>query len=196
MCLSACLWRLSQNELSTALGNVPTVLLNDFAVVGHALPWLPKHRTIVAGSPQGHTLLGVGPGTGLGVVLSHGNDALPCEAGSADFAPRTDLQWALRCWIANEYGVDHVMVEHVVSGAGIANIYRFLIARHGDGLGERSAVLAARVAQASEPGAIIAANGVPGQATSDKICCEAMDLFFEVERQPGPLVLNINQFCL
>ena len=67
------------------------MLLNDFVVVGHALPQLPKQRTIVAGTPQGCTMVAVGPGTGLGVVLSHGNDVLPCEAGAADFAPRIHI---------------------------------------------------------------------------------------------------------
>ena len=42
------------------------------------------------------TLLAVGPGTGLGVALSHGKDIIACEPGAADFAPRTALQWALR----------------------------------------------------------------------------------------------------
>ena len=46
------------------------------------------------------------------------------EGGMTEFHAHTDQEWQLRNWLVARDG--HATVEHVVSGPGLANTYRFL----------------------------------------------------------------------
>lgn len=217
ICLSPCAWRVSEGELSAALGGLRVVLINDFEAVGLALPQLQSHYEIstisqgsppetpsngqealdgaervvkatTARSPTEGTILAVGPGTGLGVALWHNSKVLCSEAGAADFAPRTEQQWTLRHWIAQTHGIDHVELDRVVTGTGIANIFNFLCSTATESCPE---AITRQVKESAEPAAVIAALGMKEVAGSDEICCVAMDMFFELlGAELGNLALN------
>lgn len=114
-------------------------VVNDFAAIGLALPHLSdKDIHLIKASSHSHdepaTKAAIGPGTGLGMVLTIPNDdqkswtLIPSEGGHATMAAINDQEDAilqyLRTKFAHEYG--HVSVEKVVSGMGLENIYEAL----------------------------------------------------------------------
>ena len=108
----------------------------------------------------------------------------PSEGGMSDFSARTEEQWALRQFIASKYAIQHVEVERVVSGTGLANVYDFYWHRAVESLGAEAAAQThgatqRLVAAASEPAAVIAAHAVRGAEGSDELCCKSLDLFLE-----------------
>ena len=150
-------WTVNSSELSAILG-CPVTLVNDFQAVGMSLLRIPREaiHTLYAGTARtGHPhsiTAWLGPGTGLGegyavwVPRSPGACEIQSteeagewrlcasEGGMSDFVPRSADEWALRKCIAlqgpsqSEYGF--VDVEHVVSGTGIMNIYKWLRRAH------------------------------------------------------------------
>lgn len=108
----------------------PVVLINDFVSMAYGLPALAAQDllTLQAGQPQadGVQLL-VGAGTGLGVAtrvpLGDRVHVVESEGGHADFAPHGTRQLALHQALLTRLGA--VPMESVVSGAGLAHIYRF-----------------------------------------------------------------------
>src|SRR4030095_9608330 len=75
----------------------------------------------------------IAAGTGLGEVVlpwdGRRHHTVPSEGGHVDFAPRNDLEIDLWKFLRREFG--RVSYERVVSGPGLYNIYRFLVASDG-----------------------------------------------------------------
>jgi glucokinase len=122
-------WAVDADEI-TAWADAPTALLNDLQAMAYSLEVLGPDEQLVlqAGEPQpdGHAAL-VAAGTGLGEAALHRvNGRLvpaPAEAGHADFAARSDEEWALARMLIADYG--RATVEHVLSGRGLVNLHRF-----------------------------------------------------------------------
>jgi glucokinase len=99
----------------------PVALLNDLEAMAYSLDVLTPDEQVVlqAGEPQadGHAAL-VAAGTGLGEAALHRVDGrlvpAPSEAGHADFAARSEREWALAQMLTALYG--RATVEHVLSG--------------------------------------------------------------------------------
>lgn len=161
-------WDFSIEATRTALGLDRLRIVNDFVAVALAVPRLsPADTAIVAeGRAQpGRPLAVLGPGTGLGVsTLVPGADGrwqvLPGEGGHATMAARTDREAEIIAWLRRRD--DHVSVEDLVSGPGLANIHRALSALAG---AEGDAI--ANPARISE-----------GAAAGDPRCRETFALFF------------------
>jgi glucokinase len=117
--------------------------------------------------PEGNAVV-IAAGTGLGEAYLHRVDGrfhpVASEAGHADFAARTDREIELLRALRTTYG--RAEVEHVLSGPGILNLYRFT---HGP---EACEVLDG-VPAGREPAAI-SEGGLTGRCPR---CAEAMDLF-------------------
>src|SRR6185436_15248706 len=79
--------------------------------------------------PNGNAGL-ISAGTGLGEAGLHWvEDAaqpFASEGGHVDFAPRNQLEIELLTYLLKELG--HVSYERVLSGPGLHNIYKFLVA--------------------------------------------------------------------
>jgi glucokinase len=122
-------WAVDADEIG-AWAHAPVALLNDLEAMAHSLEVLTPDEQVVlqAGQPQpdGHAAL-VAAGTGLGEAALHRVDGrlvpAPSEAGHADFAARTDREWALARMLTADYG--RATVEHVLSGPGLVNLHRF-----------------------------------------------------------------------
>lgn len=124
-------WTLDSRALATALNIARVTLINDFAAVGHGIAALGDTDliTLQAGEPQDQApraALGVGTGLGQALMVRCGAyyEVLPTEGGHADFAPQNALQIELLRALQREHG--HVSYERLLSGAGLAFIYRFL----------------------------------------------------------------------
>jgi glucokinase len=120
--------------------------------------------------PHGNAAL-VAAGTGLGEAALHRVGgrlvAAPSEAGHADFAARSEREWALAQMLTRLYG--RATVEHVLSGPGLVNLHRFT---HDGG----GCPAVDGVAPADQPAAITAA-GI--EERCDR-CAEAMGLFISI----------------
>ena len=122
-------WVVDADKVAQRIG-APVALLNDLEAMAYSLEMLAPDEQVVlhAGEPQadGHAAL-VAAGTGLGEAALHRVAGrlvpAPSEAGHADFAARSDREWALSQMLRGLYG--RATVEHVLSGPGLVNLHRF-----------------------------------------------------------------------
>lgn len=123
-------WTIRQQDLEEAAGGVPVRMVNDLAASAHGLAELEPADfvTLQAGEAQPRANRGlVSPGTGLGecILVRIGEDWEPAasEGGHADLGARTDEEIELLRWLRAEYG--RASVERVLSGPGLANVFRW-----------------------------------------------------------------------
>jgi glucokinase len=116
-------------EVGAALG-VPAVVLNDLEANAWGFAELAPGDVEVLNrgeaDPEGNGAL-VSAGTGLGEAILYRSAGsfvpMPSEGGHASFAPRNDEEIELLRALRLRHG--HVSWERVVSGPGLATLYRF-----------------------------------------------------------------------
>ncbi|MYN13418.1 glucokinase [Pusillimonas sp. TS35] len=131
-------WAFSIEQMRMALGLAQLHVLNDFAALAMALPYLPADELEqVGGGPgaRGAPLGLLGPGTGLGVSalipMPRGNWLpLATEGGHARFAPADDTEEMIWRHAVERFG-GHVSQERLISGSGLRFIYECLCEDHG-----------------------------------------------------------------
>jgi glucokinase len=172
-------WQLSSASLSRALNGIPVTLINDLAATAHGVIHLKESEVAIlhrAENPPAHGNIAViAAGTGLGesalVWDAGGYHAVASEGGHADFAPHGEEQIDLLRFLEAEFG--HASYERVLSGPGLANIYRFIRARsHTD----EPAWLAEQIA-GGDPAAAISHAAL---ASRDPVCVHAMTMFCDI----------------
>jgi glucokinase len=167
-------WTLDADDLARRFAIPQVRLVNDFYAAAAGIDELAPAMlvTLQDGDPdESATRLVIGAGTGLGVAYAVRIGArfhlVAGEGGHVGFAPVDDLQVDLWRYLHARHG--RVTAEHVVSGAGLVNVYAFLLAR------DRSA------ATAPLPPAIVAggAAAVAHRAVDgdDAVARQALDLF-------------------
>jgi glucokinase len=124
-------WSFGREELRAALGVERLLVLNDFEALAHALPHLGPTDLcqIGGGAPVERAAKTVlGPGTGLGVAglawSPSGWRAMPSEGGHVAFAVEDAREFAMLERLLT--GRERLSVERVVSGPGLADVYRVL----------------------------------------------------------------------
>lgn len=129
-------WQFSIEQMRERLHLDNLVVVNDFTALAMALPSLlpNQRRQVGTGTPVPRSVIGlIGAGSGLGVSgLIPANDgwvALGTEGGHTSFSPRDERELAVLQYAWRHYA--HVSFERLVSGAGIALIYRALAERAG-----------------------------------------------------------------
>jgi glucokinase len=123
-------WRFSIEALRAECGFATLLVVNDFAALAMALPYLQPHqrRRIGGGVELDARPIGlIGPGTGLGVsaVIPCGGGrwiALPGEGGHASFAPANRTEIAILEALWQQFG--HASAERLLSGMGLELIHR------------------------------------------------------------------------
>jgi glucokinase len=170
-------WSVRPHEIARLLAIPRAVFVNDFAAICRAVPLLAAehHLPIGGGTPvpeQPKAVLGAGTGLGMGLLAWTGSGyrVLPSEGGHAEFAPRGAVQRRLAQALAGGEGI--VSAEDVLSGRGLASLYRFLR----DGEGGQESPAASAVLASADPAATIARLGLAG----DALCSRALDLFCEI----------------
>ncbi len=145
-------WHLDISAARRSLGLDRLVAINDFEALATGVRSLPpnafvnvKPGTPVASAP----VVVLGPGTGFGQALivpfASSRRVIATQGGQIGFAPHGDEEAELLRVLSREFG--HVPVERVVSGPGLLNIYRFLLAFPGgiraeiDGVSKRNSTL-------------------------------------------------------
>ena len=113
---------------------IPRVtIINDFVAAGYGIESLGPSdlATLQEGRPEPQgpiALIGAGTGLGQGFLLWEKDHyrVLASEGGHGDFAPRGALQAGLLQFLGREF--DRVSWERLLSGPGMVNTYRYLLA--------------------------------------------------------------------
>ena len=170
-------WTVDEKALQDAIPTPRVTLVNDLEAAAWGVLELPAAEivSLQEGTRRsGHKVL-IAAGTGLGeaLIIAEGTryHVVASEGGHADFAPRTARESELLDYLRREFG--HVSYERVLSGPGLANIYRFL--RDTRGLVEPQ-WLRDRLAVGDRSAAI----SEIGLAGGHPLCVEALDLFASV----------------
>lgn len=124
-------WQIDASALEKQFKLPQLKLVNDFAgaAMGVTVDTDAHPVELQTGTPLEDGLrLVIGAGTGLGVaslVMLDGKwRVLPGEGGHIGFAPQDAQQDALCRWLRERHG--RVIIEHIVSGIGLASIHSFL----------------------------------------------------------------------
>jgi glucokinase len=124
-------WKFSIDALRDQLGMNTLHIINDFAALAYAVPFLQDDELTTlyaAKSNPTAPIVVMGPGTGFGMaalVPDDGHwDIIATEGGHASFAPTNEKELAIKAFLLKEQG--HVSVENILSGAGLVNVYRAL----------------------------------------------------------------------
>ncbi|WP_104656147.1 glucokinase [Ralstonia insidiosa] len=129
-------WAFSIEAMRQSLGFDTFVVLNDFAALAHALPYLPADELEQVGGGAGLTdaprvLLGAGTGLGVASLLPTPDGrsgvryiAVAGEGGHVAFPPMNDEEVAIWKFARDRFG--HVSAERLISGMGLELIYEAL----------------------------------------------------------------------
>jgi glucokinase len=170
-------WQLEQTALAKSCGLEQVDLVNDFAVLIYGLPHVQgdQHCLLKPAAGGGDPLAPVailGAGTGLGVAIgvptAKGLQAMASEASHAEFAPRNEAEWQLKCWLKQDLQIERVSIERVVSGTGLGDVMRWLLATDPSAEGHPLA----KVDSTERPAATATAA-----AAGDPLARRAMDLW-------------------
>ncbi len=170
-------WRIDGDALGARLG-VQCTLLNDLATTAMGLPQLgPDDLMVVhAGVPGDGPRALIAAGTGLGeaIVAPHapGWLPIPTEGGHTDFGPRNALEDELLQWLRARYG--RVSYERILSGPGIADLYRFLTDTR---RGAEPPAVARRFATTDDPAAVVTETALDGSCERSGL---AIGMFIDV----------------
>lgn len=164
-------WTLDRAALKRSLGATEVTLVNDFTAIAlgidvlddAALTTLQKGDLDASGA---RLIVGAGTGLGVGVVAGH---PLASEGGHTAFAPRDDVEdELLRFARAESARVRNTRVsnERIVSGPGLALLYRFFAERESTSDAVRRAV-----------GEVNGGEVASGAAEGDAAAVAALDRF-------------------
>jgi glucokinase len=155
-------WTVDGHAMSQRLG-APVTLLNDLAATGWGLSLLEDgdlHWIKSGERDQGaRALIAAGTGLGEAIMVRAGEDwiTVPSEGGHADFAPCNPIQDELLAWLRHRYG--HVSYERVLSGPGVADLYRFLTET---GRGHEPSAFAEAIRVADDPAVVVTEAALAG----------------------------------
>jgi glucokinase len=183
-------WHIVTDRLAEETGIRRAGLINDFEAIGNGLELMkPSDLAVLQESrpkPRAAIAL-IGAGTGLGegfLVWQDGRyRGQPSEGGHTDFGPRNDLEIGLLKFLWKTYG--HVSYERMVSGPGLAGIYRFLIESgvHAESLAVRNEM------EGKDAAPIVSGHGLAGD---DPACVTALDMFVSIYgAEAGNLALKV-----
>ncbi len=124
-------WSFSISELKAALGLSSLVVVNDFAAIAMAIPYLPAADRFPVGDVKADVSgpIGIiGPGTGLGVstlVPDRGQWIMvPGEGGHVTLPAVTAEEDKIIAVLRERWS--HISAERVLSGSGLVNLYQAL----------------------------------------------------------------------
>jgi glucokinase len=169
-------WQLDSNELSKELGK-KIVFINDLEANAYGLAGLKKEDlfNLSEGEPaRGANIAILAPGTGLGEAGLYwdGKNYYPfaTEGGHCALASRSAFDFELYSWLNKQH--DYVCYEHVLSGPGIYNTFRFLTEEKKNTIPE----WLADELKVEDPAAAISENAINGKS---ELCIRVMDIFFQ-----------------
>ena len=186
-------WRIDAAALMQRGGFRRVRLLNDLEAMAYAIPVLSGDELAVLQEgtriASGNiAVIAAGTGLGEGMLLNVEGRLVPgqSEGGHADFAARTPRELEMVAALTGVYG--RVSAEHILSGPGLVNVYRFthdawdrVSQEAGQRLGApatpsipSTCAPVGAVSDAAELPARITASALAGQCP---MCVEALEMF-------------------
>jgi glucokinase len=142
--LTNCPWTIDAPELCAGFGFAKVRIFNDFEATARSLPQLTAADLYPLGggaAVSGEPMAVLGPGTGLGVACfvpsSPNSVVIASEGGHATMAASSSREDAVIDHLRRQFG--HVSAERVVSGLGLENLYRAVVALDGVDVPPRNA---------------------------------------------------------
>ena len=142
--LTNCPWTIDAPELCAAFGFAKVRIFNDFEATALSLPHLTAADLYPLGGGEavsGAPMAVLGPGTGLGVAClvpgSQSSIVIASEGGHATMAATSHREDAIIDYLRRQFG--HVSAERVISGGGLENLYRAVVALDGIDAPKRNA---------------------------------------------------------
>jgi glucokinase len=183
-------WFLESDRLQRELEIDRVNLINDFAAIGYGVLGLSAdelHPLQEVKPDRDAPIAILGAGTGLGeaflIRTKGGYQIFGTEGGHTDFAPRTELEFALQQYLLEKNNIDRVSVERVVSGQGIVSIYQFLRDRDGSGespeLAQMLAIWTREIGKTPKTVNLPAAISQAALEKRDELCEQTLTLFIE-----------------
>jgi len=175
-------WSIDGAALSRALAGAEVTLLNDLEATAWGLGVLAPAELevlqpgVAARGNRGLVAAGTGLGEALLVPDGDGWTPAPSEGGHADFGPRDALEDELCVWLRERYG--HVSWERVLSGPGLADLYRFMSAT---GRGDEPAAFARAFAAAADPAAAVTEGARSGTCARARLTLERFATIYGAE---------------
>lgn len=168
-------WMIDGAALATRLATQQVWVINDLAASAYGVAMVAAEGMSVlnAGAPDavGNAAI-IAAGTGLGEagLFWDGRQHHPfaSEGGHASFSPTNELEVELLRWLQGQW--THVSWERVLSGPGLANIYRFF---KDTGRGEEPAWLRDEMQQGNAAAVISEA----ALAQRSELCVAVLDCF-------------------
>lgn len=137
-------WEISTDLLKDILGIQHAWLINDFAAIAHAVPYLDDSQLISIGDGEPNPDAPIslfGPGTGLGAALliplssdseERNYKVVATEGGHAAISARSSLELSIfDYWRAKGCRINR---EFFVCGAGIERLYEAIVAINNNGV--------------------------------------------------------------
>jgi len=156
-------WTLDGDALGERLDGARVRLLNDLEATGWGIAELgPGDLSLLQTgepSPGNRALIAAGTGLGEALLVWDGATHRPTasEGGHTDFGPRDALEDELNVWLRAKYG--RVSYERVLSGPGLADLYRFFAETD---RGRASPEVARRFATGPDPARIVTTAALDG----------------------------------
>jgi glucokinase len=166
-------WKVGGPELSEALGGAQVTLINDLEATAWGLDLLESGELDVlqrgTGVRGNRALIAAGTGLGEAIMVWDGTRHRPTasEGGHTDFASRDALEDELLVWLRAKYG--HASNERVLSGPGLADLYRFM---SDTARGSEPRAMAERFAAAADPAAVVTAAALDGSCERARLTVE------------------------
>jgi glucokinase len=162
--LTNCPWTINAPELCAQFRFANVRIFNDFEATASSLPHLTTADLYPLGGGEavsGAPMAVLGPGTGLGVACfvpgPQSSIVIASEAGHATMAATSGREDAVIDYLRRQFG--HVSAERVVSGGGLENLYRAVVAIDGiDAPKRKAAEITNAALDGSCPTAKIALN--------------------------------------
>jgi glucokinase len=183
-------WTINVRKLAAEIEIPRTTVINDFVAVGYGIELLAATdlATLQEGAAEPHgpiALIGAGTGLGQGFLFWEDDhyEVVASEGGHGDFAPRGKLQAGLLQSLEGQF--HRVSWERLLSGPGVVNTYRYLLA---SAVAPEQATVRTEMTQ-EDPAAVIARHGL---AKTDCLSDRTLDLFSEIfGAQAGNLALTV-----
>jgi glucokinase len=166
-------WHIDAHAISDVLGGARVELINDLESTAWGLTLLGAGdlATLQAGTPATGNRALIAAGTGLGEALVVWDGArwrpTASEGGHTDFAARDPLEDELAQWLRARYG--RVSYERILSGNGLADLYRFFT---DTGRGAEPPAIADAFAAAADPAAVVTGAAMDGACERARLVLE------------------------
>jgi glucokinase len=183
-------WVVDANALEAATGISSVVLINDLEATAWGVTAMGEDAlvTLNPGRPGARgngAVIAAGTGLGEAGIFWDGREMRPfgCEGGHTSFSPTDERTDRLLLFLRERYGT--VSWERVLSGSGLADLYRFMLGETGQP--EPDWFVEAR--RSGDPTPAVSAAGLAGEC---EVAALTLDLFAHLYgEEAGNLALKL-----